>query len=157
MLASTTENDMTTQTLPQVIAARAEVLMKTRISWSHQGRTPQSLDWVGMVRDCVATAQNDAALADIDYTPFSLTIDQVEDLLLSWGLRRIPAREAREGDVLVIREGREVYGAVITQNRTGVEKGKPYGTMISAKATRPVNQYYLTANLREGASAFRMG
>lgn len=173
MLVSTTEIDMNAaaQTLRETALTRATALVGSTC-WSHKGRGPSmpqypdylSLDWVGLMREAVKAATNEADLADLtDYTPESITVEQAEDLMLAWGLRRIPVREAREGDFLVVEAKNygkpEVFGAIISQHNAGTEKAnrKPYGMMVTARHCRPTSRFYLMADVREKASAFRLG
>lgn len=163
------EIDMTavaTQTpLRQVALDRA--LSLVGCGWSHKGRgqgSYQTFDWVGLLREAVIAATNDTNLADLaDYSPESITVEQAEDLMLSWGLRRIPAKDAREGDIVVVSSDNygkaEVFGGIISENHAGVEQRnrKPYSKMVSARHCVAPKLFFLLADKRATASAFRIG
>jgi hypothetical protein len=149
----------------QAALNRAMSLVGT--GWSHKGRgqgSYQTFDWVGLLREAVIAATNDTDLADLaDYTPESITVEQAEDLMLSWGLRRIPTKEAREGDIVIVSADNygktEVFGGIISQNHAGVEQKnkKPYGKMVSARHCVSPKFFFLLADKRATASAFRIG
>ena len=158
--------DAATQTpLRQAVLDRAIALLGS--GWSHQGRGPTStagylsFDWVGLIRDAVMAATNNEVSDLKDYTPTSITVGEAEDLMLSWGMRRIPVTEAREGDILicdVLTYGKpEVFGAVIKKNFSAQGRGKSWGTMVTARYCMPVREHYLMPDVRANASAFRIG
>lgn len=151
--------------LRQAVLDRAVALLGS--GWSHQGRgatsTPgdMSFDWIGLVRDAVMAATNQNLPDLVNYEMTTITVEMAEGLMLSWGMRRIPVTEAREGDILicdVLTYGKpEVFGAIIKKNFSAQGRGQSWGTMVTARHCMPVREHYLMPDVRNAASAFRIG
>lgn len=149
-----------TNLVQALVAEAAKSLSADRPSYRHNGRGEAdpipSYDVVGFARAVLSLALGNPALADAKRAaPGAHTTDELEELALAWGMQRIPAKEARVGDVIVFdtKTDGALFG-VISQN-CGSNKRWDEGRVIGSLWCRGACEMYMTRERRNSAAAFR--
>lgn len=147
-----------TKLVQALVAAAATDIVSTGPGYRHLGRGEAdpipSYDVIGFVKDCLGRALG-TELADVNYDLGAMTVEQLEDIALSWGMQRVPAKEARVGDMLVFSTKMDgALAAIITEN-PGSNPRWDEGKMTGALRCRGPRPMWLSRETRNGGVAFR--
>lgn len=143
-----------------LVANAAKSLSAGSPSYRHNGRGEAdpipSYDVIGFTRAVLSLALGNPNLPDMKpKMAGALLTEQLEELALAWGMQRIPAKEARVGDVIVFdtKTDGALFG-IISQD-CGSNKHWDEGRVIGGLWCRGAREFYMTRERRNTAAAFR--